>query len=157
MPEESPSRRIRKIRQESQRKLRDPRVQLGISLLKSKGVALPEAQTDRERIAQIEAYKNLIRDKTRELESWIQHRDCAAKQGMTKQAQFRQQMTTGMENQLERHKEGFGGYNPCPGQLGAVPPNLARPHAPSAIPLGVGEKSVTLKTPADRRRDGASL
>jgi hypothetical protein len=105
MPEESPSRRIRKLREESQRKLRELRVQLGVNLLKSKGVVLPEAQTDRERIAQVEAYKKLIRDKSRELDSWIQHRDRAANQGMTKQAQFRQQMITGMENQLERYKE----------------------------------------------------
>jgi hypothetical protein len=115
MPEESPSPGIRKIREESQRKLRDLTVQLGVSLLKSKGVALPEAQTDRERIAQIEAYKHLIRDQNRELESWIQHRDCAAKQGMTKQAQFRQQMITGMENQLERYKEELRRLQSIPG------------------------------------------
>jgi glutamyl-tRNA reductase len=115
MPGESPNRRIRKIREESQRKLRDLRVLLGVSLLKSKGVALPEAQTDRERIAQIEAYKNLIREKTRELESWIQHRDRAAKQGMKKQAQFRQQMITGMEDQLERHKEELRRLQSLPG------------------------------------------
>src|ERR1700758_1557206 len=104
MSEESPNRRIREIRAESQRKLRELRVQLGESLLKSKGITLPEAQTDRERLAQIEAYKNLIRDQTRELETWTQHRDHAAKQGMTKQAQFRQRMITGMENKLKRYK-----------------------------------------------------
>jgi hypothetical protein len=115
MPEESPSRRIRKIREDSQRKLRVLRVQLGETLLKSRGAALPEAQTDRERIAQIEAYKNLIRDKTRELESWIQHRDSAAKRGMTKQAQFRQQMITGMESQVERYKEELRRLQSIPG------------------------------------------
>jgi len=115
MPEEWPSRRIRKIREESQRKLRDLTVQLGISLLNSKGVALPEAQTERERIAQIQAFKHLIRDMTRELDSWIQHRDRAAKQGMTKEAQFRQQMITGMENQLERHKEELRRLQSLPG------------------------------------------
>jgi glutamyl-tRNA reductase len=115
MPEEWPSRRIRKIREESQRKLRDLTVQLGISLLNSKGVALPEMQTERERIAQIQAFKHLIRDMTRELDSWIQHRDRAAKQGMTKEAQFRQQMITGMENQLERHKEELRRLQSLPG------------------------------------------
>ena len=115
MPEEWPSRRIRKIREESQRKLRDLTVQLGISLLNSKGVALPEMQTERERIAQIQAFKHLIRNMTRELESWIQHRDRAAKQGMTKEAQFRQQMITGMENQLERHKEELRRLQSLPG------------------------------------------
>jgi ParB-like nuclease domain len=100
--EESPRRRIRKIREENQRKLRELRVQLGVNLLKSRAVALPEAQTDRERIALIEAYKYLIRDKTRELESWFQHRDRAAQQGMTNQAQFRQRMIIAMENQVER-------------------------------------------------------
>jgi len=115
MPEESPSRRIRKIREESHRKLRELRVQLGEHLLKSRGITLPEAQTDRERIAQIEAYKDLIRDKTRELESWTQHRDRAAKHGMMKQAQFRQQMITGMENQLERYKEELRRLRSIPG------------------------------------------
>ena len=115
MPEESPSRRIRKIRKESQRKLRELTVQLGENLLKSRGIALPEAQTDRERLAQIEAYKNLIRDKTRELESWTQHRDRAANHGMTKQAQFRQQMITGMENQLNRYKEELRRLQSIPG------------------------------------------
>lgn len=114
MAEESPSRRIRKIREESQGKLRELMVQLGESLLKSRGT-LPEAQTGRERIAQIEAYKNLIRDKTRELESWTQHRDRAAKNGMTKQAQFRQEMIAGMENQLGRYKEELRRLRSIPG------------------------------------------
>ena len=105
MPEESPRQRIRKIRQESQRRLRELTLQLGENLLKSRGVALPEAQSDRERLAQIEAYKDLIRDKTRELEVWTQHRERATNHGMTKQAQFRQQMITGMENQIKRYKE----------------------------------------------------
>ena len=132
MPEESPSRLIRKLREESQRKLRELRVQLGVNLLKSKGVVLPEAKTDRERIAQVEAYKKLIRDKTRELDSWIQHRDRAANQRMTKQAQFRQQMITGMEY-LERYKEELRRLQSIPGSPGAVPPNQAvRPKTPRA-------------------------
>jgi hypothetical protein len=84
MSEESPRQRIRKIRQESERRLRELTVQLGENLLKSKGIALPEAQSDRERLAQIEAYKNLILEKTRELETWTQHRNRAANHGMTK-------------------------------------------------------------------------
>ena len=115
MPEESPSRRIREIRAENQRKLRTLRVQLGESLLKSKGITLPEAQTDRERLAQIEAYKDRIRDQTRELETWTRHRDHAATQGMTKQAQFRQQMITGMENKLKRYKEELRQLQSIPG------------------------------------------
>lgn len=115
MPEESPSRRIRKIRAESQRKLRELRVQLGESLLRSKGIPLPEVQTDRERLAQIEAYKNLIQDQTRELKTWTHHGDHAANQGMTKQAQFRQQMITGMEKKLNRYKEELRQLQSIPG------------------------------------------
>ena len=115
MSEESPRQRIRKSRQESQRRLRELTVQLGESLLKSKGVALPEAQSDRKRLAQIEAYKSLIRDKTRELETWTQHRERATNRGMTKQAQFRQQMITGMENQIKRYKEELRRLQSVPG------------------------------------------
>jgi hypothetical protein len=115
MAEESPSRHIRKIRAESQRKLRELRVRLGESLLKSKGITLPEEQTDRERLAQIEAYKNLIRDQTRELETWTQHRDHAANHAMAKQVQFRQQMIAGMENQLKRYKEELRQLQSIPG------------------------------------------
>jgi hypothetical protein len=115
VPEESPRRRIRKIREENQRKLRELRVQLGVNLLKSRAVALPEAQTARERIALIETYKYLIRDKTRELESWFQHRDRAAQRDMTKQTQFRQQMITAMENQVERYKEELRRLQSIPG------------------------------------------
>ena len=115
MPEEWPTRRIRKIREESQRRLRDLTVRLGESLLKSRGIALPEAQSDRERLAQIEAYKNLIRDQTRELETWNQHRDRAANHGMTKQAQFRQQMIKGMENRIKRYKEELRRLQSIPG------------------------------------------
>jgi DNA anti-recombination protein RmuC len=117
MPEESPRRRIRKIREESQRKLRDLTVQLGENLLKSKGIVLPALDADRERIAQIEAYRNLIRDNTRELENWTQQRDRAAKHGMTKQVQFRQQMITGMENQLKRYKEKLRRLQSSPSSL----------------------------------------
>jgi hypothetical protein len=65
-------------------------------------------------------------------------------QGMTKQAQFRQQMITEMENQLERYKQGRASAATILSRLilEPVPPNqAARPKAPSAIPLGVGEKS----------------
>jgi len=75
----------------------------------------PEAQTDRERLAQIEAYKNLIQDQTRELETWTQHGDHAAKQGMTKQARFRHQMITGMEKKLKRYKEELRQLQSTPG------------------------------------------
>ena len=86
MPSEWPTQRIRKIREENQRRLRDLTVQLGENLLKSRSAAFPEAQSDRERRAQIEAYKNLIHEQTRELETWTQHRDRAANHDMTKQA-----------------------------------------------------------------------
>lgn len=115
MPQEWPTRRIRKIREENQRRLRELTVQLGEHLLKSRGVALPEAQSDRERLAQIEAYKNLIRDQTRELETWTQHRERAANLGMAKQAHFRQRMITGMENQIKRHKEELRRLQSIPG------------------------------------------
>jgi hypothetical protein len=63
-------------------------------------------------------------------------------QGMTKH--FRQQMITEMENQLERYKQGRPSAATILSRLilEPVPPNqAARPKAPSAIPLGVGEKS----------------
>src|SRR5215471_20371582 len=87
-------RMLKKLREENQKKLREVRVQLGESLLRSKGVALPASDIDRERMAQIEACKDLIQSKSRELDEWTQHRDRAAHKGMTKQAQFRQQMIT---------------------------------------------------------------
>jgi hypothetical protein len=105
MSEESPSQRLGRIREKSRRRLREATIQLGESLLKSKGAALPEAQGDRKHLAQIEAYENLIRDKTRELEKWTQHKEHAESHGMTKQAQFRRQMITGMERQIKRYKE----------------------------------------------------
>ena len=115
MPQEWPTRRIRKIREESQQQLRELTVQLGENLLKSRGVSLPEAQSDRERLAQIEAYKHLIRDQTRELERWTQHGDRAANHGMAKQAQFRQRMITGMENQIRRYEEELRRLQSFPG------------------------------------------
>ena len=124
MPEESPSRRIRKTLEESQRKLRELTIQIGENLLKSRGGALPEAQGDRDRLAQSEAYKHLIRDKTRDLETWTEHRERAVTHGMTKQAQFRQQMITGMESQIKRYKEELRHCNPFLAHLGAVPPNV---------------------------------
>jgi capsule polysaccharide export protein KpsE/RkpR len=63
----------------------------------------------------LDAENHLIRDKTRELESWTEYRDRAAKHGMTKQAQFRQQMITGMENQLERYEEELRRLQSIPG------------------------------------------
>jgi hypothetical protein len=115
MQGETPKRRIQKLLEESQRKLRGLRVQLGENLLRSRGIAPPANAADRERMAQVEAYKNLIRDKTRELESWTRHRDGAAKRGMTKQAQFRQQMITGMENQLDRYRDELRRLQSIPG------------------------------------------
>jgi hypothetical protein len=41
--------------------------------------------------------------------------DRAAKQGMTKQVQFRRQMITGMENQLKRYKEELRRLQSIPG------------------------------------------
>jgi len=115
MQGETPKRRIQKLREESQRKLRDLRVQLGENLLRSRGIAPPAKAADRERMAQIEAYKDLIRSKTRELEDWTQCRDRAAKRGIAKQAQFRQQMIAGMENQLERYKKELRRLQSFPG------------------------------------------
>ena len=115
MPEETPRRRIQKMLEESQRKLSELRVQLSETLLKSRGIALPANGADRERIAKIEAYKDLIRSKTRELEEWVEHRDHDADHGMTKQAQFRQQMITGMEKELKGYKEELRRLQSIPG------------------------------------------
>lgn len=115
MQGETPKRRIQKLREESQRKLRELRVQLGENLLRSRGIATPAKVTDRERMAQIEAYKDLIRSKTRELEDWVQCRERAATRGIAKQAQFRQQMIAGVEKQLERYKEELRRLQSFPG------------------------------------------
>ena len=115
MQGETPKRRIPKLREESQRKLRELRVQLGENLLRSRGIPPPAKAADRERMAQIEAYKDLIRSKTRELEDWAQCRDRAPKRGIAKQAQFRQQMIAGMEKQLERYKEELRRLQSFPG------------------------------------------
>jgi hypothetical protein len=117
MPEETPKRRIQKLRYEHSRKLRQTVVQLGESLLRSRGIARRAKATDRERMAQIEAYKDLIRSKTRELEDWTQRRDNAVKRGMTKQAQFRQQMIIGMENQLGRYEKELRRLQCIPGSF----------------------------------------
>ena len=101
---ETPKRGLQKFREENLRKLRESTIQLGENLLRSRGISLPADAADRERIAQIEAYKDVIRSKTREIQEWSERRDHAEKRGMTKQAQFRQQMTRGMEDQLERFK-----------------------------------------------------
>ena len=115
MPEETPKRRIQKLRYQHSRKLRQTVVQLGGSLLRSRGIALPAKATDRERMAQIEAYKDLIQSKTRELEDWTQRKDNAVKRGMTKQAQFRQQMIIGMENQLGSYEKALRRLQCIPG------------------------------------------
>jgi|SRR5215469_3606196 len=114
---ETPRRGLQKLREESQRKLREATIQLGENLLRSRGISLPADAADRERIAQIEAYKDQIRSKTREIEEWTECRDHAAKRGMTKQAQFRQQMTTGMENQLGRLKDELRRLQSIPGSF----------------------------------------
>src|SRR5215469_12710152 len=115
---ETPRRGLQKLREESQRKLREATIQLGENLLRSRGISLPPDAADRERIAQIEAYKDLIRSKTREIKEWTERRDHAEKRGMARQAQFRQQMTTGMENQLERLKEELRRLQSTPGRSG---------------------------------------
>ena len=85
--------------------------------MRSRGNSIPADAADRERIAQIEAYKDLIRSKTREIKEWTECRDQAANRGMTKQAQFRQQMTKGMENQLGRMKDELRRLQSIPGSF----------------------------------------
>lgn len=115
MQDETPKRRLQKLRDENSRKLRQLRVQRGESLLRSRGVVLPAGKVDRERIALIEAYKDNIRSTTRELENWRQFRERATNRGMLKQAQFRQQMITKMENQLNRYNEKLRRLRSIPG------------------------------------------
>lgn len=115
MPEESHSQRFRKWQAEIERRRRELMIQLGQLLMKSRGTAVPEAHTDRERLAQIEAYKNLIQEKTRELQDWTQHSDHAANRGMAKEAKFRQQMITGMEKQLKLYEEEIRNLRSIPG------------------------------------------
>jgi hypothetical protein len=115
MPEESPSQRFREMRAEIKRKRRELMIQLGDTLLRSRGTAVPESHPDRERLAQIEAYDHLIREKTRELQDWTQHRDRAANRGMAGEAKFRQQMIMGMENELKRYEEEIRKLRSIPG------------------------------------------
>jgi hypothetical protein len=114
-----PKRQLQKLRDENSRKLRQLMVQLGQSLLRSRGVVLPVSKVDRERIALIEAYKDNIRSTTRELENWRQFRDRATTRGVLKQAQFRQQMITKMESQLSRDNEELQRLRSIPGSFWA--------------------------------------
>jgi hypothetical protein len=115
MQDKTPKRRLQQHRDEASRKLRQLRVQLGESLLGCRGIVLPSTTVDRERIAEIEAYKDQIRSTIRELENWRHLRDRAASRGMVKEAQFRQQMIVGMENQLDRYKEELRRLSAIPG------------------------------------------
>jgi len=105
MQDEALKHRIQKLRDENLRKVHQLRVALGESLLLSRGIMLAARAVDRERVAQIEAYRYDIRSTTRELENWKQLRDRAANRGLLKQLQFRQQMIAGMKNDLDRYME----------------------------------------------------
>ena len=105
MHDETPRRRFQKLREEVSLKLRESRVRLGESLLRSRGIELSATDLERERIAQIEAYKDMIRSITRDLEEWREFSDRATSRGMSKQAQFRQRMMAAMEIQLEHYTE----------------------------------------------------
>jgi hypothetical protein len=115
--QDDPKRRIRKLRDENARKLRQSMVQFGESLLRSRKVSLPTTKIDRERTALIEAYRDLIQSKTRELKEWKEHRERATNLGKLKEAQFRQQMITGMESQLERYRDELRRLRSSPGSF----------------------------------------
>jgi hypothetical protein len=117
MQEDTPKRRMEKVRREFSRRRRDTLIQLGESLLRSRRVELPTTIPDRERLAQIEAYKDLIRSEEREIEEWRQYRDSAAKLGNVKTVQFREQMIAGMEGQLARYKEELRQLQSMPGSF----------------------------------------
>ncbi len=117
MQDKTPKHRIQKFREEISAKRRELMVQLGEGLLQSRGIVLPPTSVERERIAQIEAYKDLIRSKTRELENWRQCGHRAANLGMTRQAQFRQQMIMGMEGELRRYREELRRLQSTPGSF----------------------------------------
>ena len=117
MQDDLPKRRLERLRREYSRKRRDALVQLGETLLRSRGIALPASIPDRERLAQIEAYIDVIRSKEREVEDWKQHRDHAAKLGKIKQVQFREQMIAAMEGQVARHREELRRLESMPGSF----------------------------------------
>jgi hypothetical protein len=119
MHDETPRRRIQKLREELSRNLRQSRVRLGESLLRSRGIELSATDLERERIAQIEAYKDLIRSMTRDLEEWREFSDRATSRGMFKQAQFRERMIAAMEIQLECYKEELRRLQSIPGSFWA--------------------------------------
>jgi hypothetical protein len=119
MQDKTPKRRVQKLREEHSRKLRELIVQLGESLLQSRGVALSSTKVERERIAQIAAYKDLIRSKTGELDDWTQHGRRATNQGMAREAEFRQEMIKGMEGQLRQYREELRRLQPTSGSFWA--------------------------------------
>lgn len=116
MPDETLS-RLQKRRDETLRKLRELRVKLGEGALESRGIVLPANGIQRERMAQLEAYKALIGSETRELEVWRRLRDGAVSRGLLKQAQFRQQMIGGMEKQLDLYREELRRLRSIPGSF----------------------------------------
>ena len=119
MSHEAAKSRLQKRLDEISRKLRELRIHHGEFLLQLRGIALPASKVDRERIAQLEAYKAHICSTTRELEEWRRLRDRAASKGLLKQAQFRQQMIVAMENKLHSYEEEIRQLRSIPGSFWA--------------------------------------
>ena len=117
MQAETPASRLKKLRDQYSRKLHETTVRLGELLLQSCGIVLPANKVDRERIAQIAAYKHDIRCTTGALKDWTRLRDRAAGRGLLKQARFRQQMIVGMQNKLASYEEELRRLRSIPGSF----------------------------------------
>jgi hypothetical protein len=93
-------------------------VQVGENLFRSRGIVLPATKPERERFAQIEAYKDFV---ARRLANWRVGGKAGTvpRIGLARQAQFRQQMIKGMEGQLRRYREELRRLRSAPGSLWA--------------------------------------
>ena len=96
---------LQRLCEEHSLKLRQLMLELGDTLLASRRLQLPPTKSDRDRIARIEAYQDLIGTKTRELEAWKQYLERANNLGMLTQVHFRQRMVRGMDGQLAAYRQ----------------------------------------------------
>lgn len=118
MHDDTPKRRLQRLRNERSQMLRQLTIQLGENLLASRGVVLPTMKTDgAPRIARMEAYRDLVRHTIGEQREWTRWMERAGTLGMQKEAQFREQMVNGMGIQLRRYKDALRQLLPTPRSL----------------------------------------
>ena len=86
-------------------------------VLASRGVVLPTTKTDRERIARMQAYRDLVRRTIGEQREWTRWMERAGTLGMHKEAQFREQMVNGMGIHLRRYRDALRQLLPTPRSL----------------------------------------